>query len=147
MAELTSEHTFEGTLDEVFEGICQYRKYPDYLPGVTKTTVLPAEAAGSTCQVRYDLKLIKTFFYTMNMFEEKPTRIHWTLADSNLMKQATGSWDLNDLGDNRVKAIYTLDIAFRGLVPQAIVDQLTKANLPLMMKGFQQLIHDRRNAS
>jgi len=144
VAELTTKHVFEGTLEEVFEGLRQYAKYPDYLPGVTSTSVLPPQASGSVCQVRYDMKFIKSFHYTLNMFEEQPARIHWNLADSNIMKVSSGSWDLKDLGDRRVQAVYTLDVGFSALVPQKIVDQITKANLPLMMKGFQKLISDRQ---
>lgn len=147
MAELTTDYTFEGSLSQVFEGIRQYAKYPQYLSGVTATEVLPPTAKGSVCRVRYDLKLIKTFFYTLNMFEESPKRIWWTLEESNLMKNSSGSWTFSDLGGNRTKAIYALDIAFRGLVPSAIVDQITKANLPAMMKGFQRLIDDTQARS
>lgn len=140
MAELTTEHVFEGSREQVFEGIRQFAKYPDYIPGVTKIAVLPAKKPGSTCQVRYDLKLIKTFYYTMNMFEEKPGRLWWDLDDSNIMKKSSGSWTLTEAGPGKTKAIYALDIAFSGFVPQMAVDQITKANLPAMMAGFQKLI-------
>lgn len=143
MAELTTEHTFDGDVTTVFDGIRQYAKYPDFLPGVTKVDVLPAKKKGSVCQVRYELKLIKTFFYTLNMFEKTPNRIWWDLDDSNIMKHSNGSWTLKDLG-SKTNASYSLDIAFSGLVPQRIVDQITKANLPLMMKGFQKLIIDHK---
>jgi ribosome-associated toxin RatA of RatAB toxin-antitoxin module len=144
VAELTTEHTFEGAPAEVFAGIHQYARYPDYLPGVTKIEILPAKKPNSVCQVRYDLKLIKTFFYTLNMFEENPKRIWWDLHESNIMKQSNGGWTLTPAGaaKDQTKAVYALDIVFKGLVPQAIVDQITKANLPGMMKGFQQLIKD-----
>jgi ribosome-associated toxin RatA of RatAB toxin-antitoxin module len=144
LAVLTTEHTFDGAPGVVFAGIRQYAKYPDYLPGVTKVDVLPAKQKGSTCQVRYELKLIKSFFYTLNMFEESPTRIWWDLDDSNIMKQSAGSWTLKDAPGGKTHATYALDIAFSGLVPQRIVDQITKANLPLMMKGFQKLIVDTK---
>lgn len=144
MAELTTQHTFDGAIGEVFAGIRQYSKYPEYLPGVTGVEVLPAKKKGSTCQVRYELKFIKSFYYTLNMFEEGPTRVWWDLDDSNIMKQSIGSWLLKDLGDGRTEATYALDIVFSGMVPQRVVDQITKANLPLMMKGFQKLIIDCR---
>lgn len=143
MAELTTEHVFDGGVAAVFDGIRQYAKYPDYLPGVTKVDVLPAKKKGSVCQVRYELKLLKSFFYTLNMFEEKPNRIWWDLDDSNIMKHSVGSWTLKDQG-GKTQATYSLDIAFSGFVPQKIVDQITKANLPLMMKGFQKLIGDQK---
>ena len=141
---MTTEHVFEGTPAQVFEGIHQYARYPEYLPGVTKIEILPAKKPGSVCQVRYDLKLIKTFFYTLNMFEESPKRIWWDLEESNIMKKSDGGWTLTPAAGakDRTKAVYALDIVFKGLVPQTIVDQITKANLPGMMTGFQKLIRD-----
>jgi ribosome-associated toxin RatA of RatAB toxin-antitoxin module len=140
MAELTTEYVFNGSLEDVFTGLKRYDLYAKYLPGVTATTVLPAKVNGSGCQVRYDLKLIKTFHYTLNMFDDTKNKIWWSLSDSNIMKSSSGSWELSPIDKHHTKAVYKLDIAFSGLVPQKIVDQLTKANLPLMMDGFQKLI-------
>lgn len=142
MAELTIEEIFTGDLDLVFTAIRQYQRYPEYLPGVTKIDVLPAKAKGSVCQVRYDLKFIKSFFYTLDMFEDKPNKIWWKLADSNLLQVSNGSWNLVQAGDGQTKALYSIEVAFSGFVPGKVVDQITKANLPMMMKGFQKLITD-----
>lgn len=142
MAEISKEQVFKGKCTEVFAGIQKYEKYPDYLPGVTAIKVLPAKQPGSTCQVRYELKLIKSFFYTLNMFVDAPNKIWWDMDSSNIMKHSNGRWDLTDNGNNTTKAIYKLDVGFSGFVPQKIVDQIAKANLELMMNGFQNLIND-----
>lgn len=142
MAEISKEQVFKGKCPEVFAGIQKYEKYPDYLPGVTAIKVLPAKKPGSTCQVRYELKLIKSFFYTLNMFVEAPNKIWWDMDDSNIMKYSNGSWILTDNGNNTTQAVYKLDVGFSGFVPQKIVDQIAKANLELMMNGFQKLIND-----
>lgn len=146
MAELTTEQVFDGSPDEVFKGIHCYEKYPEYLPGVTGIKVLPGKAPGSVAQVRYELKLVKSFYYTLNMFEEKPSRIWWNLDDSNIMKHSNGGWTLTPVSGSpgKTKAVYALDIGFSALVPQRIVDQITKANLPAMMRGFQKLISDQK---
>lgn len=141
MAALETEHTFDGGIDQVFGAIGQYGKYPEYIPGVTKIEVLPPQAKGSKCQVRYELNIIKTFFYTLDMFEKGPEKIWWTLADSNLMKASSGSWDLKQSGKDKTRAVYKLDIKFKGLIPGAITDQIAKANIPGMMAGFQKLIN------
>jgi ribosome-associated toxin RatA of RatAB toxin-antitoxin module len=144
LAELITEHTFEATEEQAFAGIRRYSDYPEYLPGVQGVEVLPAKVDGSVCQVRYDLKFIKTFYYTLNMFENSPNKIWWNLDESNIMKVSNGSWTLKSNGKDKTDATYSLDVAFKGLVPQKIVDQITKANLPLMMKGFQKLIDKGR---
>ncbi len=142
MAALTVDEVFEGSVDKVFEGIKQYSKYPDYLPGVTQIKVLPAKKEGSSCQVRYDIKLVKSFYYTLDMYEDGPTKIWWSLNESNLLKVSEGSWDLASDGESKTQAKYCIDVTFKGLVPRKIVDTITKANLPLMMKGFQKLINE-----
>lgn len=140
MAALTVEHIFRGNIEQVFAGCRQYGEYPKYLPGVSAIEVQPAQVPGSSCRVRYDIKLIKTFYYTLNTFEKPPAKIWWNLSESNLMKKSEGSWQFEDLGDGTTKAIYTLDVGFSGLVPQKIVDQVTRANLPALMSGMQKLI-------
>ena len=142
MAQLVTEYVFDAGIDKVFDGIRQYDKYPDYIQGVTGITVLPPKTSGSICQVRYELKLIKSFHYTLDMFEDRPKRIYWHMAESNIMKKSDGSWDFVAVGDTKTKAVYTLDVVFSGLVPQKIVDQVTKANLPLLMTGMAKLVRD-----
>ncbi len=151
MASLETETTFNGSIESVFDAIRKYEKYPEYLPGVTRIDVLPAKEKGSVCQVRYELNIVKTFFYVLNMYEEGPKKIWWTLADSNILKGNNGSWTFKavkgtgksaDKGKEKTHASYKLDIKFKGLIPSAITDQVAKANLPLMMTGFQKLIDD-----
>ena len=147
MAKLETEHIFRGGVADVFEGIRQYEKYPDYLPGVTKVKILEAKAPGSTCQVRYEINIIKKFFYVLNMFEDKPGRIWWNLDDSNLMKANDGEWTLTAKDKGRTKAKYALEVKFRGLVPSAITDKVAQANLPAMLTGFQKIIDETHASS
>jgi len=74
------------------------------------------------------------------MYEQAPGKLWWTLADSNLMKSNDGGWKLTAKGTKQTKAIYSLDVKFKGLVPAAITDQVAKANIPAMLAGFQNLI-------
>lgn len=142
MAQLVTEHVFDAGIENVFDGIRQYNQYPDYIQGVTGIKVLPPKKPGSICQVRYELNLIKSFHYTLDMFEEEPRRIYWHLAESNIMKKSDGSWDFAALSEGKTKATYTLDVVFSGFVPQKIVDQVTKASLPLLMAGMAKLVQD-----
>lgn len=144
MAKLETEHVFNNTIADVFSGIRQFDKYTEYLQGVTGIEVLPPKLKGSLCQVKYDLNIIKNFYYTLDMFAEEPQKIWWTLDSSNLMKANNGSWEFFEIGPNQTKAIYTLDVKFKGLVPGKITDTVAKANLPAMFTGFANLINDHR---
>lgn len=140
MAKLETEHIFSGTVPQCFRGIRQYAKYPDYMPGITSAEVLPPKVKGSVCQVRYEINIIKKFYYVLDMFETEPNKIWWQLDESNIMKSNDGSWNLQEAGLDKVRALYTLEIKFKGLVPSAITDKVAQANLPLMLAGFQRLI-------
>jgi ribosome-associated toxin RatA of RatAB toxin-antitoxin module len=144
MAAVQEKHTFKGSLKDVFAGLSDYPAYPDHLPGVTQIKVLPAQKEGSSCQVRYDINLIKKFHYTLDMFEESPTKIWWSLADSNLMKKNEGSWELSQSGKS-TEANYSLEVTFRGLVPSAVTNKIAQANLPSMFAGFQEMINDNKS--
>lgn len=141
MAKLETDHIFKGNVATVYQGICQFEKYPEYLPGVTEIKILPAKEEGSICQVQYDLNIVKRFYYVLNMFVEEPNKIWWNLDSSNLMKLNDGSWNLSEQGD-QTRATYSLDVKFKGLVPGKITDQIAKANLPAMFTGFQKLIDE-----
>ncbi len=143
MAELETTHIFNGEIDRVFRAIGKFDQYPKYLPGVTAIQVEPAPKGSSAkCRVRYELNIVKTFYYTLEMNEKAPDKIWWSMTDSNLMKQNDGGWDFEPAGKGKTKATYKLDIKFKGLVPSMITDQIAKANLPMMFAGFQKLIDD-----
>jgi coenzyme Q-binding protein COQ10 len=146
VAKLETEHTFKGNIQKVYSGLGQYQRYPEYLPGVTGIKVLPPTQAQSKCQVRYELRIIKEFYYVLNMYEEGPHKIWWDMAESNIMKSNSGSWKLREKSEQSTKAIYTLDIQLKGLIPKAITDRVAEANLPAMLAGFQKLIDEHGKA-
>jgi ribosome-associated toxin RatA of RatAB toxin-antitoxin module len=141
MAELETTQYFKGDIKKVFKALGQYSRYPEFIPGVTSIQVLPPPA-GSTakCLVRYEINVVKTFFYTLEMFDNGADKIWWNMTESNLMKKNDGSWTLKPSDSGDTAAIYKLDISFKGLVPSMITDQVAKANLPGMFAGFQKLI-------
>jgi ribosome-associated toxin RatA of RatAB toxin-antitoxin module len=142
MAELEVKHAFNGDVNKVFRALGQFELYPEFIPGVTATKVLPPSAGSKAkCLVRTELNIVKTFYYTIEVFEDAPNRIWWNLIDSNLMKTNNGSWNLSTGATNETIAIYKLDVGFRGLVPSMITDKIAKANLPAMFDGFQKLIN------
>jgi coenzyme Q-binding protein COQ10 len=141
MAAVETTHVFKGQINKVFDALGQYQRYPEFIPGVTGIKILPAPThSEAKCLVRYEINIVKTFFYTLEMFDNGKNRIWWTMVDSNLMKKNDGEWSLSEQGTEETIATYKLDIAFKGLVPSMITDQVAKANLPGMFIGFQKLI-------
>ena len=143
MPGLEKKHEFIGGIQQVFLAITSYEKYSKYIQGVTDVRVLPAVAPGSRCQVRYELNIIKKFFYVLDMYEEEPCKISWQLAESNLMKKNDGLWILEERSRDKTTASYSLDVAFRGLVPSSITKGVAKTSLPAMFEGMQRLIDEQ----
>ena len=141
MPGVDEKYSFTGNIEKVFNGIRQYELYPDYLPGVTEIESLEPSNDKVAATLKYTVNLVKKFHYTLDLYEEKPNRIYWTLVDSNLMKKNDGSWQLTADGD-KTNAEYHLDLKFKGLVPGKIQDMVAKTQLPAMFEGFQKLIND-----
>ena len=140
MPSITKQHCFNGNLSQVYQGIRSYDKYQDHIQVVNNIEVRPAAAKDSTAQVRYEIQVIKTLFYTLDMFEQPESKISWQLAESNIMKKNEGYWEFTETSDNSVDATYHLDVGFRGLVPGAVTKGLTATQLPAMFEQMQALI-------
>jgi ribosome-associated toxin RatA of RatAB toxin-antitoxin module len=140
MAALVHEHVFDGDIQKVFKGICQFDQYSEHLPGVTGIQVLDATQKDSVCRVRYELKIIKEFYYTLHMFIKEPEKIFWQLDESNVLITNNGSWTLSAKSKKKTTAVYSLDVSFKGLVPKMLTDKIAAANLPNMFAGFQKII-------
>jgi ribosome-associated toxin RatA of RatAB toxin-antitoxin module len=145
VAQLETKHVFKGTVDQVFKAITNYQEYPNFLPGVTNAIVESSDKPKGIQRVRFDLNLIKTFYYVLDMTAKAPDHISWELTDSNLMKSNSGEWRLTPKGKTQTEATYVLDIKFKLLVPSAITDKVAKANLGNMFEGFQKII-DSQNS-
>ncbi len=144
MAKIETQHTFKGSLQKVFSGISQYDKYSQYLQEVKKVEVLDPEVKNSVCSVSYHVRLVKECFYKLHMFHEEPNKITWELGESDLFKKNVGTWEFTAQGKTKTQARYTLEVGFKLFipVPDAMITSLTKATLPGMLEGLQNLIND-----
>jgi len=140
MASVTKEHLFSGTQTACFTALANYERYPEYLPGVVKVEILPPKDPKAAVSVRYELNIVKTFFYVLDMYHLEPKEISWKLVESNLMKLNQGRWLLSSAGKGKTKAEYHLEVEFKGLVPSMVVKKVTESSLPAMFEGFQKLI-------
>jgi ribosome-associated toxin RatA of RatAB toxin-antitoxin module len=147
MPSIETPYEFKGSIQEVFNGIANYKEYVNYIEGVSTIHLLPPKEPQSTAQVRYDINLIKKFYYVLNMFEEKYCKISWTMTDSNLMKKNNGCWIFSEKGKNKTHAVYRLDVEFSGFIPSSLTAKLAEASLPRMFLGMQTLIDRTRQSS
>jgi ribosome-associated toxin RatA of RatAB toxin-antitoxin module len=134
MAQASRTETVDIEINKLYEIIIDYGKYPSFVDGVKEIKVLSQN--DSSAKVEYSLNIIKTFKYIVNLKQEKPTRVSWTLDSGDLFKKNNGEWKLKDLGNGKTEVTYSLDLDFKMFAPSGILSTLTEKNLPAMMQAF-----------
>jgi ribosome-associated toxin RatA of RatAB toxin-antitoxin module len=140
MAAVTREIVFDRVPERVFDVLIDYRRYPEFVPGIKGCRPL---AGAADRQVEYELDLgIRRIKYVLRHVEERPRRITWSLVSGELMKVSSGSWELTPEG-TRTRARYTVDIQISKppLIPQSVIDrvtdELTRVQLPRTLDAFK----------
>jgi coenzyme Q-binding protein COQ10 len=147
MARVTKEVLVDAPLEEFFDLVVDYERYPEFVPGIKACRV---RGGSGEKHVEYDLDLgVKRIRYVLRMAERRPTSVSWSLVSGEMMKVSNGSWELAADG-KKTRAAYTVEIqiARPPLVPQAIVDrvtdELTKVQLPKTLEAFKARAERRR---
>lgn len=140
MAAVTREIVVEVPVEQFFDLVVGYERYPEFVPGIRACRVLP----GPEKQVEYELDLgVRRIKYVLRHEEERPRRVSWSLVKGDMMKLSNGSWELTAEGRGRTRAVYSVDIQISRppLVPQSFVDrvsdELTRIQLPKTLQAFK----------
>lgn len=121
--------------DQLFDVICRYEDYPQFIDGCTSVSVT---RNGGKTRAQYRVSLIKDVQYTLDHDENRETgRVQWELIDSDIFKVNRGFWQLKKLDSGKTEAHYCLEAEFKIPVPSLILNKLIKGNLPQMMKNFE----------
>lgn len=129
-----------------FEVVADFGRYPEFLPEVRGIQV--RELGPGLREVTYRLEVdvgiaTKALCYTLEHREEPPDRLSWRLIGGDLFKQNRGCWLLEELGEARTRATYSIDVAFGLLVPRAVSNLLTGRSLPRMLQEFKAAAEQR----
>ncbi len=130
------EHTeiFDIEIEKFYKTIIDYAAYPKFLDGVSSVEIL--SQTDEKAQVEYSVNLIKTFKYVVDLKQKSPTLVSWKLKSGDLFKSNTGSWKLKELKDGKTQVTYTLDVEFKGFIPDALVNKVVASNVPQMLKSY-----------
>jgi len=120
---------------KLFSVVTDYAKYTDFLSDITKARVVKKTKSSKT--VDFEATIIKAVAYTLKLTEKPYSDVSWTLVNSNLMKVNNGSWELIKMGENKTKAIYSLEIEFAIFIPSSIVEMLVSINMPKTLLAFK----------
>ena len=140
MAKVTKQVVIDTPLERFYELVVDYERYPEFVPGIHGCRVLKEKPEK---HVEYQLDLgVKRIRYVLNMLEQRPHHVAWSLVSGDMMKVSNGSWHLS-AQDGRTHAVYSVEIQISRppLVPQAIVDrvsdELTRIQLPRTLDAFK----------
>jgi Polyketide cyclase / dehydrase and lipid transport len=103
---------------------------PEWQGGLDRMSALEHDAEGrpALVETENDVKVRRIKSHVRFRYEG-PTRLSWTQEKGD-MKSVDGAWDLEDLGDGRTRATYTLDAdpgRVLGLVIRGPVEAATRA--------------------
>ena len=153
----SSEVEIEAPVEEVWEVVEDVVSAPEWQGGLKDMEELERDADGhvtlaessSDAKVR-TLKSIVRFTY------DGPTRLTWRLPDIDIpmgaqieegeLKSVDGSWELEDLGDGRTRATYSLDVelgrilgmVIRGPLVDVLRGQLVSARAEELKRRVEQ---------
>lgn len=126
---------FQVPLQKLYQTIINVENYPHFVPGVHGIKVLEKNA--DTLKVEYQLNILKSFRYVIEMKLFPESNVSWSLIEGDIFKKNTGSWSLKPLNPEQTEAIYTLDVDFKIFAPSMIVSKLVGSNLPQMLDAFE----------
>jgi coenzyme Q-binding protein COQ10 len=121
---------------KILEVLKDYESYPDFMDGVSNTTILSRE--GNTVKAEYDLNVIKKFQYILEL-EENETGLSWSFDSGDIFKVNSGSWELEDLGDETTEVTYKIEveIKIKMMGTGMITKKLVNTSLPSLMRSVE----------
>jgi len=125
----------DAPIAKVWEVVADVESAPDWQGGMKAVTALERDGEGrpALIETEADAK-VTTVKSRVRFVYDGPTRLSWTQEKGDL-KSLVGSWELEDLGDGRTRATYTIDadtgrvlgMLVRGPVEDKLRDMLVNA--------------------
>jgi carbon monoxide dehydrogenase subunit G len=126
----TASADIEAPLEEVWAVVEDVITAPQWQGGLDAMTALEHDDSGRATLVETENDIrVRRIKAHVRFDYEAPTRLSWTQEKGD-MKSVEGSWQLEDLGDGRTRATYTLDAdpgRVLGLVIRGPVEAATRA--------------------
>jgi carbon monoxide dehydrogenase subunit G len=147
MANLTGSSTAEidAPLERVWELIEDVEKAPEWQGGLKSMRALQRDGDGRAvlCESESDAK-VRTIKSTVRFTYDEPTLLSWSQEKGEL-KSVDGRWELEDLGDGRTRATYSLEVdlgrmlgmLIRGPIVGVIREMLVGARAAELKKSME----------
>lgn len=120
---------------QVFEVVKDVSLYPEFLSTTKEVNILNSKS--DYIEAEFKIFVVKDVHYALKFQWDEPTELRWTFLGGDFMKDNQGAWKLEEKSDETTLAHYQVDVRFGWMVPGAIVDKLTKHQLPELMTSFK----------
>jgi carbon monoxide dehydrogenase subunit G len=109
----TSTAEIQAPLETVWALVENVELAPEWQGGLNGLTALERDSEGraTQCEVAADIKVRTVKTIVRFNYDEAPNRLSWSQEKGDL-KSVDGSWELEDLGDGRTRATYTVEVDF-----------------------------------
>lgn len=136
MAEAQKSLTMNASKEQILTVLKDYESYSEFMDGVSKVVIESRD--GNTVMAKYDLNVIKTFSYVLEL-TETDDGVSWVFNNGDIFAVNSGSWELTDNGDGTTDVIYNIDIEIKikMMGTGMITKKLVNTSLPSMMKAVE----------
>jgi coenzyme Q-binding protein COQ10 len=112
MSNITGKSSAEigAPLEQAWALVEDVESAPQWQGGLKALRAVERDADGRAVLVESESDAkVRTIKSVVRFTYDGPTRLSWTQEEGEL-KSAEGSWELEDLGDGRTRATYSLDV-------------------------------------
>ncbi len=148
---------FNASRVHLMEVLTRYELYPEFMPNVSRITILEEQDAESTLEYELSLPLGKTKQYRLKMSISEPdahsTRLQWQqvpwpgLNARETIKDTTGYWHIQEISPDRSLVKYHV-YTDPGPIPFGlgwIVDLLSKESVPKTLLQTRMRAEEAKN--
>lgn len=108
----TSTAEIDAPLEQVWKQLEEVEAAPEWQGGLDSVAVLERDdrGRGTMCEVYVDMK-VRTTKTVVRFAYDGPRRLSWTQVEGD-MKSGAARWELEEAGDGRTRATYTVEVDF-----------------------------------
>ena len=136
MAEASKSIEIACSAEHFYKVVTDFEKHPSFVSGLLGVEVLSQK--DNVWRVKYKIRVIKEIEYELEQIGEPFSAVRWHLIKGQFMKVNEGSWKIEELAPDRIRATYTITLKLSSLVPGSITTQLAQASLPKMLEEFKE---------
>ena len=121
--------------EHFYKVLTDFEKHKDFVSDLLDVQVL--EHKGESYKVKYKIKMIKDVEYELEHTGTPGKSVQWRLIRGQFMKINQGAWEIQELGPDKIRVTYTIELKLSALVPASITTQLARMGLPKMLREFK----------